>query len=167
MEAVKFANQFRKPVRFLSNAGNREKITYSGSYDAQGRFNLEPTGKEDLYGFIQSHAESVDIHVLLKRFANGETDVMQRVQGFYADVSDMPDNFADVLNLVRKGEEFFAGLPADERARYNNSFAEFLAHFDSVSADDRGDLNSKNLDPDPDPGKKGSVPGANDGGKEE
>ena len=79
---MKFSNQFRQHQRFLSNVGSRDKIVYGASYNEKGQLILEEKGREDWYGYIQSHKDSVDIHVLLARFKNGETDVLNRVQGF-------------------------------------------------------------------------------------
>ena len=96
MEFTGFLTQFRKPERFHSNVGSPIRTTYSASYDDKGRIRLEESGTENLYDYIQSFAESCDIHVLLKRFANGETDVLSRVQGFYADVTELPQTYADI-----------------------------------------------------------------------
>ena len=85
---MEFKTQFRKPERFLSNPGSPVKILYGPEFDEKGRMNLVEKGRENLYDFIQSFKESVDIHVLLKRFSNGETDVLSQIQGFYGDFSE-------------------------------------------------------------------------------
>lgn len=131
MEKVAFRSQFGKHQRFLTNAGSREKILYAGSYNSDGTVEIRETGKEDLYGYIQSHKDSVDIHVLLKRYQNGETDVMQRVQGFYGDVTEFPDTYAGVLDVIQKANTLFAELPADKRAMFHNNPEEFIAALDN------------------------------------
>ena len=128
---MKFANQFREHEHFLTNGGNREKIVYGACYNDNGRLVIEEKGREDWYGYIQSHKDSVDIHVLLQKFQNGDTEVMNRVQGFYGDITGYPSTLAGALNIVRSGEDFFNSLPVDERAKYNHNFAEFLASFDT------------------------------------
>lgn len=127
MEFTGFLTQFRKPERFYSNVGSPIRTTYSASYDDKGRIRLEESGTENLYDYIQSFAESCDIHVLLKRFANGETDVLSRVQGFYADVTELPKTYADMLNRLNEGEAFFKELPVDVRSKFGHSYSEFLA----------------------------------------
>lgn len=128
---MKFANQYRDHEHFLTNVGSREKVTYEARYNAKGQLELIEKGKEDWYGYIQSHKDSVDIHVLLDRFQRGDIDVLNRVQGFYGDITNYPSTFADALNIVRSSEEFFNSLPVEERAKYNHNFSEFLAAFDS------------------------------------
>lgn len=127
MEFTGFLTQFRKPERFHSNVGSPIRTTYSASYDDKGRIRLEESGTENLYDYIQSFAESCDIHVLLKRFSNGETDVLSRVQGFYADVTELPQTYADMLNRLNEGEAFFKELPVDVRSKFGHSYSEFLA----------------------------------------
>lgn len=129
MEMVKFESQFRPHRRVLTNVGSREKILYTARYDASGALELVEDGKENLYEYIQSHRDSVDIHVLLKRFQNGEKDVFERVQGFYGDVADIPNNFIDTLNAVLEAERIFAALPAEVRAKFNGNAKEFIASF--------------------------------------
>lgn len=131
MEKVAFRSQFGNRQRFLTNPGSREKTLYAGSYNSDGTVEIRETGKEDLYGYIQSHRDSVDIHVLLKRYQNGETDVMQRVQGFYGDVTELPDTYAGVLDVIQKANTLFAQLPADKRAMFHNNPEEFIAALDN------------------------------------
>lgn len=127
----KFKTQFDDRVPVFQEPGSREKLVYSPRYDDNGVLDLVVTGKEDIYAFIQSHKESTDIHVLLDRFANGETDVLQRMQGFYGDVTSMPKTYAEVLNAVIVGEETFARLPVEVKQRFDNSFAVWLSSMDS------------------------------------
>lgn len=128
---MQFENQFRDHKRFLTGVGSREKITYEARYNPKGQLELHEKGKEDWYGYIQSHKDSVDIHLILERFQRGDVDVLNRVQGFYGDITSMPSTFADALNIVRSSEEFFNSLPVEERAKFNHNFSEFLASFDT------------------------------------
>lgn len=126
-----FATQFRKPVRVYSDVGSPIRTTYGASYDEKGRIILEEKGTENLYDYIQSFAESCDIHVLLKRFVNGETDVLSRAQGFYGDITQFPKTYAEMLNRVIEGENFFKELPVDVRSKFGHSYSEFLASIGS------------------------------------
>lgn len=114
-------------LRKFTNAGDPVKITYAGRYDSNGRVVLEEVGKENLYDFIQSHKESVDINHILARFTNGETDALSKVQGFYGDVTGFPTNYAEALNHITAAEEMFKSLPVETRAKFNHSFSEFLS----------------------------------------
>lgn len=134
---MEFNTQYDRRVPVYQEPGSREKIVYSPRYSDTGVLDLVVTGKENLYEYIQSHAQSVDIHYLLDRFVNGETDVLQRMQGFYGDVTSMPKTYAEVLNSVIAGEEAFARLPVDIKQKFDNSFAVWLTAMDSPDFADK------------------------------
>lgn len=124
---MEFKHQFNGRKRRVANAGSRIKTKYSGHYDEKGRVILEECGTENLYDYIQSFKESCDIHVLLKRYVNGDTDALARVQGFYADITEMPNTLAGALNVVNDTEAFFDTLPVEMRAKFGHNFGQFLA----------------------------------------
>lgn len=122
-----FDTQYSPRERIHPCSGSRVKQLYAGRYDANGRVVLEEKGTEDLYAYIQSFVDSVDINVILARFANGDTEALSRAQGFYGDVTDFPTNMADALNSINKAEEMFKSLPLEVRQRFDCSFEQFLS----------------------------------------
>ncbi len=122
-----FKTQYDARDRIKSNPGNSIKQLYSGSYNERGQVELKEDGTEDLYAFIQSFAESTDIHAILKRYQNGEVDVLEKVQGFYGDITEMPHTYAEALQRIADSEKVFMSLPVDVRAKFGHSFSEFLA----------------------------------------
>ncbi len=122
-----FKTQYDARDRIKSHPGNPIKQLYSGSYNERGQVELKEDGTEDLYAFIQSFAESTDIHAILKRYQNGEVDVLEKVQGFYGDITEMPHTYAEALQRIADSEKVFMSLPVDVRAKFGHSFSEFLA----------------------------------------
>lgn len=114
-------------------AGSRKKQEYQPVYDRAGVWHLEPTRESNLYLEIQSFAASCDINVIMARYRNGETDVLQRIQGFYGDISNIPTNYAELMNAKIQAESLFAGLAADVRAKYNNSVEQFMSEIGTKS----------------------------------
>lgn len=121
-----FPTQYNKPERKFSNPGSRIHETYVGKYDENGHMYLEKTGEEDIYDQIQSHKDSVDINILMKRYLNGETDVLSRVQGVFADVTGMPRTYAEMMNIVNDSTSAFESLPVEVREKFNFNVMEFL-----------------------------------------
>lgn len=117
----------RKPI--YTKHGDRIRIEYQPVYDTNGVWHLEESGKTNLYLDIQSHAESCDINIIMARYRNGETDVLSRMQGVYGDVSNVPTNYAEILNQQLKAEQLFMSLAPDVREKYNNSVEQFMASF--------------------------------------
>ncbi len=122
-----FKTQYDARDRIMSHPGNPIKQLYSGSYNERGQVELKEDGTEDLYAFIQSFAESTDIHAILKRYQNGEVDVLEKVQGFYGDITEMPHTYAEALQRIADSEKVFMSLPVEVRAKFGHSFSEFLA----------------------------------------
>lgn len=127
-----FRTQFDRE-RVFSDVGSRERILYAPEFDSNGHMELVETGKENIYNFIQSHKDSVDINLILKRFANGDASALSKRQGAFGDFTQLPTSYADMLNKVMRGEEYFQNLPVDVRSKFNHSFAEFMA---SMGTDD-------------------------------
>lgn len=122
-----------RKFRTVFDKGDANSVTgsayadeYTASYDDNGVLVLDIVGKHDIYSDIQSYKDSVDVYNILRRYAAGELDVLEKVQGFYEDVSKMPKSYQDVLNMVTKTEQFFDGLPAEDKQLFNNSFSEFM-----------------------------------------
>lgn len=127
-----FRTKYEPRKRVITVSGSAEKDEFIGRYDKHGRVELVPNGKTNVYEFIQSFKDSVDINVLLAKYKNGDTEALSRVQGMYADISDLPKTFADMLNKVKAGEDAFASLPAETRALFNNSVSEWFASVGSA-----------------------------------
>lgn len=124
---MEFKTQYDARERVFTDPGSPEHITYAGHYDEKGRVVLEESGRENLYDYIQSYAESCDIHVLMKRYANGDVDALSKKQGFYGDFLDFPKTYAEALNHMNEMERQFMALPVETREKFGNSFTEFLA----------------------------------------
>lgn len=125
------STQFRPRTRFAANPGSREKILYAPQVAKDGTYELIESGRDDLYASIQSHAESVDIHVILDRYTRGDLGALSRVQGVYADVTGVPGSYAEMLNLVIAGEAQFNSLPLETRAKFDHSYAKWIAAMDN------------------------------------
>lgn len=122
-----FKTQYDARDRIESNPGNPVKQLYAGAYNERGQVELKEDGTEDLYAFIQSFAESTDIHSILQRYQNGEVDVLEKVQGFYGDITEMPKTYAEALQRIADSEKVFMSLPVEIRAKFGHSFSQFLA----------------------------------------
>uniref|UniRef100_A0AAU8B7C3 Internal scaffolding protein n=1 Tax=Dulem virus 128 TaxID=3145605 RepID=A0AAU8B7C3_9VIRU len=127
-----FATQFQAHKRVFQNPGSGERILYTSRLNEDGTIDLVPSGKDNLYAFIQSHKDSCDIHVLLARYANGDVDALSRAQGAYGDFSQMPTTYAELLNSVIQGEAMFNSLPVEVREKFDHSFEKFMVAMDDM-----------------------------------
>lgn len=129
MEVISVTTKFRTiydDFKVESKTGERIEPIYSAHYDEDGVLVLMQTGKRDVYDEIQSHKDSVDINVIMKRFQSGDTAVLNRVQGIYADYTGFPKDYQGILNTVVDAEQIFAALPVDVKNHFGNSFSKWL-----------------------------------------
>ena len=128
-----FQTWHRDQEHFCSEPGCGEKILYSPEFDRFGVMTLKESGKEDLYAFIQSHKDSVDLHKIMDRFNAGDTAALQKVQGMFGDFSQMPQTYAGLLNHMIEAEQTFMSLPLETREKFGQSFHAWLAQAGSES----------------------------------
>lgn len=146
-----FNTQYESHDRVHPASGNPVKPVYELRYSRDGVPDLEQVGQEDLYGYIQSHRDSVDVHALVKRFQNGDQSALTRAQGFYGDITGMPTTYAEMLNSLARSEAIFNHLSAEVKSRFNNSFSEWLAGMDRDDFADRMGFTFVDSAPAPDP----------------
>lgn len=92
-----------------------------------GTKTLVKTGQTDLYEYIQSHADSVDIHKILERCAlMDDYSPLMRMPAQFMDVSEMPKNLAEAYAAVQDAENFFNRMPTDIKEKYDNNFIQFI-----------------------------------------
>ena len=143
-----FPTQFGSHSRVFCKPGSRVKPLYRARRQENGLIELERTGDYDLYEEIQSHRESCELTSILRRFANGETEVLSRTQGMYGDFSSFPKSYAELLNRLIEGKAMFESLPLEERQRFGNDFGLWLQSFDDTVSRETSDPGPvKELDP--------------------
>lgn len=125
-----FRTMYGKSERFYCEPGSEWRISYQAKVDDRGHIELVESGRQNIYDEIQSHKDSTDIHVILQRYNNGELDALSRVQGVYQDLTQMPKTYAELLNALISGENYFNSLPVETRAKFDHSFYQFMAAMD-------------------------------------
>lgn len=139
-----FRTQFDSHARVVQPAGDRTHPLYNGRYTDTGIFVLEESGKEDLYDKIQSHAASVDIHVILDRYRRGDIDALgDPARSVFFDASELPRDYAQLLNIINDGERAFMSLPVDERAKFDHSFVQWMMQLDKSNSLDTSEVSKK------------------------
>lgn len=89
---------------------------------------LELVGKSSLYDYIQSHADSVDIHKILERCAMiDDYSILNRMPAQFMDVTEMPKTLAEAYSMVQDAKTMFDRMPTSVKESYNNNFVEFLS----------------------------------------
>lgn len=126
-----FYSRTKKPEQRPTNAGRKEKNTYSIKMDDRGHKSVVCTGATDTYAKIQEAAEDCKVENIIKRFKDGNTLNDPKYNPVFADITNMPKTLAEAHTLITNIEESFANLPLDVRRMYDHSSAKFVADYGS------------------------------------
>ena len=122
-----FRNKYEDHERVYTDAGDPVKIEYQLRIVDNSEEIVE-TGKTNLYEYIQSHADSVDITKILERCALiQDYSMLNRMPAEFMDVTEMPGNLAEAYAHVQDAKNFFDRMPVNIKEKYQNNFVEFIA----------------------------------------
>lgn len=124
-----------KKSKVFSNPGDMYKTEYQLRV-VDNNDSLEPVGESNLYDYIQSHADSVDLHKILERCALvDDYSILNRMPGRFMDVTEMPKNLADAYSMIQDAKAMFDRMPLDIKEAYDSNFVEFIADLGSKRFD--------------------------------
>lgn len=124
---ARFYSAYTKRPTKGAPVGSRFVEDISLKYDERGNRTFYSKGTIDLYEKIQSFKDDCDLELIIARCtASGDFSPLQRVQGFYADVSKMPKNLAEVYSSVSVAQRIFSELPQSVASKFAN-FEDFLS----------------------------------------
>lgn len=127
---AKFMNYYQclEREKPKSVSGSRFKPMYRLEVDDAGHEELVECGVTDVYADIQSYALSCDIHYILDKFRQtGDVSLVDKRQGIYADITEAPVSYADMIQKMRDAESMFYALKPEVRAEFNHDPHEFFA----------------------------------------
>lgn len=131
---MKMFDRLEHSRKFVSCAGDPLHPVQHGIVKDDGSIELVVDRLEDTDEVIDSYRESTEIYNIIQRIQAGDVSLLNKKNGFYGDVTEMPKTYAEMLDLMHRGEEFFNKLPANVKEEYNNDFNQFFADFDNAMA---------------------------------
>lgn len=121
----------KKSIDYISEPGSGEKDIYEYR-SVDGKKELVKTDrKTSVYDLIQSHKDETDLNIIIARFLNGDTEIVNRAPGLYADFTLMPKTYAELYARIQECENIFNKLPVKVRDEFDNSSAKFWNMFGS------------------------------------
>lgn len=130
---TKFRTQYGEHLKTKSEAGKELVQNYELRIDEYGHEELRETDMTNLQAEIQSHRDSVDFNLIIARYMMGDVDALEKLHGFYADVSELPVSMAEIMNMNMRGQHLFDSLPVEIKKIYNNNYLEFLAEPERIN----------------------------------
>lgn len=111
---------------YFMPAGEKVENDYKEHFDENSVRALVVDGQRNTYDEIQSHRDSVDINLLVKRYMNGDFTALDRSKPVFMDLSLMPQTLAAWKEVEANGKRYFYSLDPDTRALFNNSYEQFV-----------------------------------------
>lgn len=105
---------------FVSPSGDFTRTVYKPILEKDGHIELVEDGIEMTYEKIQSYKDSVDINVIVSRFAAGDAAALEQVSGVYGDFIQVPGSYMEALNAVVEARNAY------ELSGMDISFEEFI-----------------------------------------
>lgn len=87
---------------------------------AEYQIDLSDDGEIDIFDSIQELSDYVDIDNIVNRYNNGEIDVLEKVQGFYGDLTTLPVDMRGIYDFNAQGKKLFDSLPEDVREQFGD-----------------------------------------------
>lgn len=115
----------RSRTRVHCDSGERKRPIYQRECQPGKEATLVKVGESDLQAYIQSFAEECDVNRIVQRYANGDTSVLQRVQGVYTDVVGVPHDLTTAFETVAAARAYYETLPEAARREFG-SLGKFL-----------------------------------------
>lgn len=138
MEFETFEMKQANANKFRSESGSPTLDVYEYKISDKGIKELVKTDrKENVYDRIQADYDSTDINKLMIRFSLGDQSALDIRKGIYMDVTDMPSNYAELLQRYVEAENYFKTLPVDVKELFNNSVDQFFTEFGSKEFDSK------------------------------
>ena len=149
---MKWKTQYdRGDVKYRSPVGSYLRSRFVLDVDSDGVRQLVSAGVTNQYESIQSHRDSCDLALIISRLDPVEVNGMMSTYTFddlatseICDITQMPKTAGEMLNLSKKGNEIFSGLPDEIRKEFNYSSDKFIRSFGTQEfADKINALNAK------------------------
>lgn len=124
---------FKTQYNFREN--NKDIVTCPGNV-IEPHFILDDEGDavvdevRDNAEFINSWRESTDLSILLQRYEAGDESALNARPIFYGDVSDVPNNLAEWIDVKDSAELCFEALPDNIKDLFTDS-SEFYQSIES------------------------------------
>lgn len=121
-----FFSRSCRPVAIPVACGCGFAPQYEERIGFDGVLHLVKVGQRDIHSFIQEGKERTLVYNILNRFSQGDISAIQRVKGYYADVTAMPKSLLEVHNFMKTLDANFDSLPAEVKDKFGNSSTEFM-----------------------------------------
>lgn len=118
-----------KPV--CCRSGSCEAPTYEYQ-NIKGIKSLVKVGVINTQDYIDSFRRSSDIHNIINAFLNGDDEILNVKEGFYGDITAIPDNLNEITEFANNSRMYFDSLDPRVKEHFGNDPSKF---YEAVTSD--------------------------------
>ena len=130
---------------FVSQPGSFETPALEARLRPDGSYGIEQVGMVDTWNQIQACRASTDMSLILSRYMAGDTSALSRAQGFYGDISEMPENMHEALSVMLRAQQDFDALPLEVRERFDMDVYKYISELGTPGFSDKLKVSSKDV----------------------
>lgn len=135
---LKFRTKYEKLEKpIFSNPGSELSDDYAYDYKKDGTKELKIVGHTNIQEKINSWKDYTSLALMVERFTEGDEEALNRVKGFYADMTDMPKTYMEMIERVEKCKEAFNSLDSDIKEKFDNNSDVFWAMYGTAEFNER------------------------------
>ena len=127
-KVIPFGNKYFGIVSTLkSPIGDKIQMEHTPHMDMDGHRTLIKDNPKPIYEMIQAHKEQCEIDRIVKRALNGDTSVLNAMDGQYIDITGAPQSLAHAQQIIIEAKRQFNELDTDTKAKFENNPEVFVA----------------------------------------
>lgn len=114
-KTLRFRTKYEPHNRFKAPAGDKVQVEHTPHMGLDGRRKLEKDNPKPIYEMIQASREQCEIERIVKRALQGDTSVLNAIEGQYLDITGAPKSLAQAQQIIINAKYQFEQLDAETK----------------------------------------------------
>lgn len=116
---------WKKPFR--APTGDKIQVEHTPHMGLDGRRKLIKDNPKPIYEMIQASREQCEIERIVKRALQGDTSVLNAMEGQYIDITGAPKSLAQAQQIIINAKHQFEQLDTETKKKFDNNVEVFIA----------------------------------------
>lgn len=112
---------------FKAPTGEKIQIEHTPHMGLDGKRKLLKDNPKPIYEMIQASREQCEIDRIVKRAMQGDTSVLNAMEGQYVDITGAPKSLAHAQQIIINAKKQFEELDLETRKLFDNNVEIFIA----------------------------------------
>lgn len=114
-------------VSFKAPTGEKVQVEHTPHMGLDGKRKLLKDNPKPIYEMIQASREQCEIDRIVKRAMQGDTSVLNAMEGQYIDITGAPKSLAHAQQIIINAKRQFEELDLETRKLFDNNVEIFIA----------------------------------------